>query len=126
MEAQLSLIECATQVIKELAAKLPAQHKDVQEEATPARNPAVAFGCDATARHQAMHVRMVTEILAPGMQDGEESDLSAKMRRIGRDLPQRFGGSAKQEVVHFILILKANRRDLARQREDHVEVLDGK
>ena len=48
-----------------------------------------------------MDVRMKQQILAPGMQDGEESDLRAKMLGVGGHLHKRLGNGAEQQVVEF-------------------------
>ena len=48
-----------------------------------------------------MDVRMKQEILAPGMQDREESDLGAKVFGIGGYLHKRLGNGAEQQVVEF-------------------------
>ena len=52
-----------------------------------------------------MDVGMKQEILAPGVQDGEESDLGSKMLGIGGHLGKRLGNGAEQQVVEFDRIL---------------------
>jgi hypothetical protein len=52
-----------------------------------------------------MQMRVVLEILAPGMQDGQESDLSPEVPRIGGDLLQGLGGSTEQEAVDLPRVL---------------------
>ena len=43
-----------------------------------------------------MNMGMVQQVLAPSMQDSEETDLSAKAPWIGRDLQQRLGNCAEE------------------------------
>ena len=37
------------------------------------------------ARHDAVDVRMVLEVLAPGMEDAEQTDVGSKMLRVASD-----------------------------------------
>jgi hypothetical protein len=114
------------QLRQEQAAKQPREHAHRQEEARTAGNPAFAVGTQAAARHHAMQMRVMQQILAPGMQNGDEADLGAQVLRIGGDRAQCLGGGVKQDVVDHGLVLVRDRGDLFGQREDHVEVLHGK
>jgi hypothetical protein len=71
-----------------------------------------------------MNVRMMMQVLAPGMEYRYEADAGAQMFGIGGDLQKGFGGGAKEQAVNRLLILEGHRRDHLRQREDHVKVLD--
>jgi hypothetical protein len=42
-----------------------------------------------------MHMGMVLKVLAPGVQDGQETDLGSEVLGIGGDLPDRFGGGSE-------------------------------
>ena len=46
------------------------QHEHGQEEAGSASDPALAIRVDAAAGHHAVQVRMVHQVLVPGVQDG--------------------------------------------------------
>lgn len=59
-----------------------------------------------------MQMRMMLQILAPGMEYGDEADLSAQMLGGGCDRAQGFGGSVKQEVVNHGFILVRDGGDL--------------
>jgi hypothetical protein len=48
------------QVTQEQASKHRRQHRDRQKESWSAGDPAVAIGCDATARNEKMNVRVMT------------------------------------------------------------------
>ena len=69
-----------------------------------------------------MQVRMVEQVLAPGMEDRDEADASAEVFRISSDGLQCFGSGLKQDVVDHRLVLVGDRGDLLRHREHHVEV----
>jgi hypothetical protein len=72
-----------------------------------------------------MHMRVMLQILALGMQQDDEADLGAQVLGSSGDLAQRLGGGVKQDVVDHGLILIRNRGDRLGQRKDHVEVLNG-
>jgi hypothetical protein len=46
-----------------------------------------------------MDMRMMQDVLPPGMQYAHEPDIGAQMFRIGRDLQQRFGTGSQQQIV---------------------------
>ncbi len=52
-----------------------------------------------------MQMRMVHQILSPGMEHGQHSNLCAEMFWIGGDPQQRISRSAKQHVVADLLVL---------------------
>ena len=54
---------------------------------------------EPTGGDQAMQVRMVAQVLAPGMEYGEDPDACPEMAWISGDLQQGFGGGTKQQVV---------------------------
>src|SRR5436190_14834964 len=69
-----------------------------------------------------MDVRMKQEILAPGMQDREESVLGAKMFGLGGHLHKRLRNGAEQQVVVFDGILTDQRVEQVGQRKYDVKV----
>ena len=72
-----------------------------------------------------MQMRMMLQILTPGMEYGDEADLRAQLLGSRCDRAQGLGGGVKQDVVDYGLILIRNRGDGLGQRKDHVEVLNG-
>src|ERR1035438_1553134 len=68
---------------------------------------------------------MMLKFLAPGMQDAEESDLSAETLGISGDLDQRFGAEAEQQSIHHFLVLQGQRRQFVWERENDVGVRRG-
>lgn len=69
-------------------------------------------------------MRVLQEVLSPGVQNAEESDLGSEMLRIAGDGEQGFGGRAEENTVHNLLVVKGDSGYLFRQREDHMKVLD--
>src|SRR3546814_4377042 len=77
----------------------PRQHTHRQEEAGPAGDPACPVERRTAARHDAMNVRVMMQVLAPRMEHGDEADLGAEMLRVGRDPAQRLGRRPEQDGV---------------------------
>ena len=50
-------------------------------------------------------MRVLLQVLAPGVKHAEETDLRTEMSRIGRHLQQSGGGGAKQQIVDDFLVL---------------------
>jgi len=72
-----------------------------------------------------MHMRVMLQILTPGMQQGDKADVGAQVlgRRCNR--AQGLGGGVKQDVVDHGFILVGDRGDRLGQRKDHMEVVNG-
>jgi hypothetical protein len=67
-------------------------------------------------------MRMVLEVLAPGVQDGSDADVSTQVLAIGGNGREGLGRSFKQQSIDLGLVLKGNRTDRARKREHHVKI----
>ena len=60
-----------------------------RELVRPTANPRPAIGRDDASRNDAVHMRMMQQILATRVQDRQEADLRVQMPRIGGDFKQR-------------------------------------
>ena len=69
-------------------------------------------------------MRVMQEVLSPGMKHGEESNAGAQMRRVAGNGEQRFGGGVEQDVVNGLLVVEGDLGDLLGNRKNHVEVFD--
>jgi len=125
-EVQAPGVKGVLQLRQKQPAKQPREHAYRQEETRTAGDPALAIGTQAAARNHAMQMRVMLQILAPGMQNGDEADLGTQVPGIDSDGAQSFGGGVKQDVVDGGLVLVRDRGDLLGQREDNVEIADGK
>src|SRR5271165_1236310 len=105
-----------------LAPEQSAEYAHRQEEARSASDPAGMIKGEPPGWDQAMQVRMVAQILAPGMEHGKHSDACTEMARISSDREQGFRGGAKQQVVEQALIAECKRCQLLRQGEDDVGI----
>ena len=124
-ELELSIVEGSDEVVEELPSEHPCEHENRQEESGPTRDPTRAVGRQSSGRDEAVDVRMMLEGLSPGVQDGEETDRSAEVFRVRRDLAQGLGGGAEQDVVNAALVMESERADGRGEGEDDVGVRDG-
>ena len=69
-----------------------------------------------------MDMRMMFQLLIPGMENAEESDVGSEMFGIPSDFDQGFRAGAEQQIVNELLILQCERRQETRKREDDVNV----
>ncbi len=69
-----------------------------------------------------MHVRVMGQRRAPGVQHGGDAYSGAEMLGIGCDRDQRLGRGLEQQIVNHRLVLVGDIGDGGRQREHHVEV----
>jgi len=70
-----------------------------------------------------MKVRVVMEVLPPGVQNRETGDLRTEVFRVSAEGQQGMGNGAKEHPVDDASILKRERRELLRNGEHDVEVL---
>jgi hypothetical protein len=94
-----------TQARHKLAAKHTAEHFHRKKEVVGRGNPSGVIDRQTAGRNHAMDMGMMQQLLIPGMQDAEESNLGAEMFGITGDLKKSFGAGAKQEGVDFALVL---------------------
>src|SRR5438552_8910309 len=110
------------QSVDKLSPEYLLKHFQGQKDCGRATYPVCAAGRQASRWNDTMDVRMKQEILAPGMQDREESDLGAKMFGIGGHLHKRLRNGAEQQVVEFDGILTDQRVEQVGQRKYDVKV----
>ncbi len=73
-------------------------------------------------------MRVHLQILAPGMEHGEEPDRCSQMFGVARNGEQSFGGGAKKEGdrKRLRLFIESDGGDLLGHGEDYVKVFDRK
>src|SRR5271165_5961169 len=99
IETELSFATGALQGCHELTAKNPAQHFDGKKERVAGVDPAGVIQRKSTGRDHAMDMGMMLELLIPGVQHAEETDLGAQMSGIASHFEQGCGAGAEQQVV---------------------------
>src|ERR1700730_9587917 len=83
-KGELALLVGYSQKCEKLAAEQTAQDAHGKKEVVPARDPAGAVERDSAARHDAVDVRVMMQVLAPGVEHREEADPGAQMFPIRR------------------------------------------
>jgi len=68
-------------------------------------------------------MRVMEQILPPGMKNGEEADAGAQMGRVAGNGEQCFGGRMEQDVVNRLFVAEGDLGDLLGDRKDDVEIL---
>ncbi len=71
-----------------------------------------------------MDMRVILQVLAPGVQHRDEANLGTEMSRIGRKPAQRLGDGAKQDGIDRLLVLEGDCCNRLRHGEHDVEVAD--
>ena len=124
VEGELPVIEGAAEQRQELAPEHAAEHAHREEEPGLASEPLRADKRQPAAWHDTVDVRMVLEVLSPGVQDGQQPDLGPEVLRIGSDLLQGLGGGAEQEAIDLPRVPQGDRTEHRRESKDHVKILD--
>ena len=88
-------------------------------------DPSRVIGGQTAGREYAMDMRMKLELLVPGVQYAEETDLGAQMLRIEGHFEQSLGAGVEQEIVDHFLVLQSERRQFTRQSENDMHVRGG-
>src|SRR5262252_2924178 len=65
---------------------------------------------------------MLEQVLSPGVQDGDHTDLGSEVLRIGCDFEQSLCASSEQQIVEQAWVLQSQDIQLVRHGEDNVEV----
>ena len=122
-EVEFVLVVRAAERLDKLPAKDPTEDLHGQEEAGVLRmNPALVIGREAAGRHDAVHVRMADQGLAPGVEDAQHADLGAEMPRVGGDLAERRRARLEEPGVQARTIPIGQRQQRMREREDDVHI----
>jgi hypothetical protein len=121
-EAEFSGTEGVVEESQELSSKQPTEYAHGQKKTFATSDPPFPCCIDASGGHHTMNVRVMMEILSPGVQDGQKADAGSEVTWIGGQGEQRFRDGPEQDSVNEPLVLKSQRADRIRNREDHVEV----
>ena len=80
------------------------------------------IGREPARRHDAVHVRMADQGLAPRVEDAQHADLRAEMPRVGGDLAERGGARLEEPGVQPGAVPIGQRQQRMREREDDVHI----
>ena len=110
---------------RELAAEDSAECLDRQEEAARGIDPSGTVGSETAGGNDVVDMGMMLEVLSPGMEHAEESDVGSEVLGVASQFEQRRGAGAKEQIVEQPLVLEDKRGELVGQGEDDVEVRHG-
>ena len=105
MEAQLTFGESVFESGDELAPKDPSQNRKGEKEVATGTEPALVVGGESAGGDHTMDMRMMLQLLVPGVKDTEEADLGAQMPGMASDFEQGLGAGAEQQIVENLLVL---------------------
>src|SRR5262249_50955720 len=78
-ETQLTVFKDLVQALQEQAAEQTGEYTNGQEEPRPTSNQPFAVSGEASTGGDHMQMRMMKKILTPGVEHGEETNLSTQM-----------------------------------------------
>ena len=108
---------------EELAPELRREYWDGQKEVRmAARNPACLIEGEAACGHETMQMRMWQQLLIPGMQDRQKTELCPQTLRISGDRQQGLRNGTEQNAVDHSGVLQREGDQLMRQSEDYMAV----
>ena len=88
----------------------------------PTRHPTRAIRSQAPRGQDTMQVGVMVQLLAPGVEDGEATDLGAEMLGGPGDILERLGDRAKEQPIEEARVLERQRPEVMRQGKDHMAV----
>ncbi len=106
-EDELALLKGDFQAFPELAAEYTTEYADRKEKVRPACPfPRGPVQCQTAGGNDTMDMRMMEQVLSPGVKNTKKPDVCSKMLRVGGDLKQGFGASPEQQFVQYALVLQ--------------------
>jgi len=119
------LFEKFTEFLAELAAEDLAECFDGQEESARRVYPSGTIESQTSRGNDVVYMGMMLEVLSPGVEHAEESNIGTEMLGIASEFEQRSGAGAEEQIVEQPLVLEDESGELVRQGEDDVEVRHG-
>jgi len=124
-EAELPILEGLPEGRDELATKNLTQYRFGQEVVVRRADPAGVIERETSGGHHAMDMGMKPELLVPGVQHTEETNLCTEVSGIASDFEKSFRAGTKQEIVDHLFVLQHHWGQVAGECEDHVQVARG-
>src|SRR6266481_7420995 len=109
----------------ELATKDLTQYRFGQEVVVRRADPAGVIERETSGGHHRMNVGMKPDLLVPGVQHTEKTNLCTEVSGIASDFEKSFRAGTKQEIVDHLFVLQHHRGQVVGESEDHVQVVRG-
>ena len=99
-EDELALLKGDFQAFPELAAEYTTEYADRKDKVRPACPfPGGPVQCQTAGGNDTMNMRMMEQVLSPGVKNAKKPDVCSQMLRVGSDLKQGFSAGTEQEFV---------------------------
>jgi hypothetical protein len=105
MEGEFSLVEGLLEIAEELASKQTAQGTDGEEETGTSGDPSSTVPGQPSARDHPVHMGVMEQVLAPGVQHEQKTDVCSEMLRIPGEGEEALRRGAKKNGVHLARVL---------------------
>ena len=69
-----------------------------------------------------MEMRVMVQLLAPGVEHGEAADLCPEMLRVPSDVLEGLGDRAKEQAIEVAGVLQRQGSEVVRQGKEHMTV----
>src|ERR1035437_5515366 len=125
MELEHVVFEQFAKPRSELAAETAAKCLDRQEETARGIYPPGTVESQAACGNDVVDVGMMLEVLSPGMEHAEESDVGSQVLGLASQFEHRRSTGSVEQMVKQPLVLEGKRGKFMRQREDDVEIRHG-
>src|SRR5260221_4592710 len=99
--------------------------RSLEEVVVRRADPAGVIERETSGGHHAMDMGMKPELLVPGVQHTEETNLCTEVSGIASDFEKSFRAGTKQEIVDHLFVLQHHWGQVAGECEDHVQVARG-
>src|ERR1700694_1776823 len=106
MELEPVVLEEFTKPHPEPAAEAAAECPDGQEEAARGIDPSGAIENEAAGGNDVVDMGMMLEVLPPGMEHAEESDVGSEVFGIASQFEHRRGADAIEQIVEQPFVLQ--------------------
>ena len=124
-EAELTILEGLPEGCDELATKDLTQYRFGQEVVVRRADPAGVIERETSGGNHTMDMRMKPDLLVPGVQHTEETNLCTEVSGIASDFEKSFRAGTKQEIVDHLFVLQHHWGQVAGECEDYVQVARG-
>ena len=122
-EAERAGLEGGLQAFEEQTSVKPREHAHGRKEAGAAGDPTCSVQRRPAAGRDAVDVRMMMQVLAPGVEHGHEADLGSRMLGVRGDRAQSLGRRLEENAVDDRLVLEGDLGDRRGHGEDDVAIL---
>ena len=121
-ENELPFLNAFAQSVNELGSKHGAEYVHRREEGVLGVNPPLVVCGESACRDHAVHMGMQEQVLTPGVQDANETNLSSQSFGVSRYFEHGGRAGAEKQIIQNPGVAQTERVQLLWQGEHDVEV----